>query len=431
MKKLLSWLVIVAIGGILAVKTYLYFTITEQLDEAITLASPFARVTYADVSSTLKGEVSVRNIKVRPYAVDFQIAIDEIRITFPDLKSLLFVQRDLRNRKLPRQLRVDLEHLQMQVEELKPHLTVADEEAAGWMRSGALGCAALENSDIATLLQRLGYNRVDISFSSGYRWDPVAKQLKFDSDFLWHEMTRSAMRVEFEKVATLSASSLTQPALRSISMEIEDRGYNGRFTNYCAQQDDISAGEFIDIHMALLKTALTDQGIKLGQELFEVYEYYLKSEGAVLISMFPDSTESLANIHLYKPSDLPRLLGLEISIGDRVIRDIRWDWDPQKMAEAVTAYQKRNEPPASQLPEPPLPPVIEKERPAVYRTLPVAQLQRHINREVIIEADDGRLLKGKLARITDRQVFVDVAMGSGYATLPVNREQIRSAQVLE
>lgn len=426
MKKLLSWIVVLAVGGVLLVKLFIYHRVTDQLDHAIALMSPFARVTYQEVNSSLSGEVSVGQVMIRAYAVDFEVQIEEIHLTFPDLKTLLFFRDDIRKQRLPESMEFGLRHIEVDVGDLKPYLEAAQNDTDQWLQgNNALGCKTLENVDAATLLQILGYDRLDGSMVMAYGWDKLSKSMTVNMDFSWHDMSHTEVIFSFDDVAALSAAALAQPKLKSISLQLEDLGYNKRFTEYCAQQDGITADEFIDIHLALARSVLKEQGVSLGEEWFEAYDYYLKDVGPLEISIYPDNMKDLANAHLYKPSELPRLLGLEIRMGDRVVRDISMDWDQQKLLASLTAYQQKDNPaPAVERAPEPLPELAIR-----YHEISVERINDFIRQRVVVLTRDGRKFEGELASATDKQVFINVTMGSGYATLPVKRYDIASIKV--
>lgn len=428
MKKLLSWMFVLGVGGVLLVKATIYYRVTAQLDDAIAMVSPFARVTYQGVNSSLSGEVSVEQVMIRAYAVDFPVQIAEISLAFPDLKTLLFIKDDIKNQRLPERMKFSLKHIEIDVEDLKPYLSLTQKDTEQWLQgNGALGCEALEDADAATALQILGYGQLDGSMTLAYGWDKLSKTMTLDMDFSWHDMTRTAMTFEFDEVAALSAVALAQPKLKRIALQLDDLGYNGRFAGYCAEQEAITAKEFIDIHLALARGALQEQGIILGEEWFEAYEYYLHATGPLVISMYPDNMKDLANAHLYKPSDIPRLLGLEISMGDRVIRDISMDWDQEKLMASVAAYQKKDNPTPAVAPEPEPQPEVKIQ----YREIPLERLNDYLNQRVIALTRDGRKFEGELTRSTEQQILINVAMGSGYATLPIKHYDIESVKVLE
>lgn len=430
MKKLLLWLVILAAVLVLAVKCVIYYRVTAKMDELAASAKSYAYITYGSVSSSLGGQVFIRDVRMRIYDPGIYLTLEEVEVTFPDLKSLLMFDDSIFNDETPEHINIAVKHLRLPVEELKPYISELHERRAQQeLKPMVVGCGALEQYDVAGLLQLLGYNQMDFSFDFGYRWHPLQKRLTVTSEFVWHEMSRSSVSIDVSDVVSFSGRALPGSKLREIAVEVADQGYNGRFIRYCAEMDQISEEAFIGAHLGALHNALREQGVTLGDSLYRVYEYYLRAQGPITFAIYPDSMERLANLQLYKPADIPRLLNMEIRMGDQVIRDIDWDWDQQKMKDTIAAYQKPAPPPPPEVVEPA--PSAEPEQPAAYRILTVNQLPQYLQRQVVVEADNGRRFSGKLVEVNDAGILLEVSRGSGYARLPLDNTDIKSVKMLQ
>lgn len=419
MKKILLLLVLVAvvIGGI---KGFIYYQVTSQLDDAIATLSPFARISYEGVSSDLQGGVSVQGVKVKAYGNDLALDIDEVQVKFPDIQTLLFIGDDLKKQKPPESMSLSLNHMRMDLQSLKPYMTqLQSQNPQSFQDYHLLGCGELATADPLTVFQKLGYSQLDSSVRMSYRWDRISKNFTVKSEARWHDMSGSEAIIDLGDIATLSAAAMiSEPELKRISISFEDEGYNKRLVDYCAANQGISGEEFITLHMAMLRAALTEQGIQLGENLFEVYRYYLNSEGPLKLQMFPGSFQQLARLDMFKPSDLPALLGLEIHKGDEVIRDISFDWDENKFNKTLATMRAKPEVAVKQqkISKPVQPEIPE----GSYVEIDVSQLDQQMNKMLRIKTSDNRQLEGVLKKINDTRIFIDVPMGGGSATLPIN-----------
>jgi len=419
MKKILLLVVLVAavIGGI---KGFIYYKVTDQLDEAIAILSPFAQISYEAVSSDLNGGVTVEGVKVKAYGNGLNVDIDEIAVKFLNIQTLLFIGDDLKKQKVPEEMSLSLRHVRMDLQSLKPYMTMLQAQSQQPFQDySLLGCGELSKADPLKVLQQLGYSELDSSMNLGYSWDRASKNLTIKSAFSWHEMTGSEAIIDLGQVAALSAMAMmSEPELKRISVSLEDEGYNARLVEHCAASQDISGDDFIVLHMAMLRSALAEQGVQLGENLYEVYRYYLNSEGPLKFQMYPDSMQQLANMDMFKPSDLPALLGLEIHKGDEVIRDISFDWDEGKFKETMAALapkresvateQKASKPSQPQAPQ------------ADYVEVNASKLDQQMNKMLRVKTSDNRRLEGVLKKVTDTRIFIDVPMGGGSATLPIS-----------
>jgi len=429
MKKVLLFLFLVAaiIGGI---KGFIHYKVTSQLNDAIAALSPFARISYESVSSDLDGSVTVEGVKVNGYGNGLSVDVDEIAVKFANIQTLLFIGEDLKNQKMPEEMSLSLRHVRMDLQSLKPYMTMLQAQTQQPFQDySLLGCRDLEKADPLKVLQMLGYSELDNSMTLGYSWDRSSKNLTIKSAFRWHEMTGSEVVIDLDDIAALSAMAMmSEPELKSISVSLEDEGYNARLVEHCAASQDISGDDFIILHMAMLRSALSDQGVQLGENLYEVYRYYLNSEGPLKFQMYPESVQQLANMDMFKPSDLPALLGLEIHKGDEVIRDISFDWDEGKFKKTMVALAPKPEPvtqesyvsssQSSQLQVPQ----------ADYVDVNVTKLYQQMHKMLRIKTYDNRRLEGVLKKVTDTRIFIDVPMGGGSATLPISIADISQAK---
>jgi len=418
MKKVLLFLFLVAaiVGGI---KGFIYYKVTTQLDDAIAVLSPFARISYSGVSSNLEGGVSVQGVKVKAYGNGLELGIDEVVVKFPDIQTLMFIGEELKKQKLPERMSLSLRHVRMDMQSLKPYMTMLQSQSQQPFQDySLLGCSELSKADPLVVLQQLGYSELDSSVKMGYRWDRASKNFTLNSEVRWHEMSGSEAVIELGQIAVLSAAAMmSEPELKRISISLEDEGYNKRLVEHCAASQDISGDDFIMLHMAMLRAALAEQGVRLSENLFDVYRYYLNSEGPLKLQMFPGSLQQLANLEMFNPSDIIALLGLEIHKGDEVLRDISFDWDEVKFKEAMAELAPKPEPVATEkkASKPKQPPAPQ----ADYVDVNVTTLDQQMNKMLRIKTSDNRRLEGVLKKVTDTRIFIDVPMGGGSATLPI------------
>ena len=427
MKKVLLLILLVAVivGG---VKGFIYYKVTTQLDDAIAALSPFVRISYEGVSSSLGGKVNVQGVKVNTYGSNLEVAIDEVGVNFSNLKTLLFIGDDLKRQRLPKRMGLTLNHVRMDLQSLKPYMTMLQSQSQQPFQDySLLGCGALEKADPLNVLQQLGYSELDSSMKLAYRWDRASRRFTVDSELRWHEMTNSAVIIEFDQIAALTVAAFaSEPELKRISINVEDEGYNARLLDHCAADQKITNDEFITLHMAMLKTALAEQGIRLSERVFDAYRYYLKAEGGLMLQMRPGSMQQLANLDMYKPSDIPDLLGLEIHMGDEVIRDIEFDWDEKKFKQTMASLVEQ--PKAKDVATVSKPTQQEPSGPQFVKIKP-SMLATQMHQTLRITTADKRKLEGVLTKINGERIFIDVPLGGGSATLPVRIADISLVKV--
>ena len=128
MKKVLLLIILVAaiVGG---VKGFIYYKVMAQLDDAIALASPFVLITYEGVNSSFEGEVNVEGVKIKTYGNSLELTIDDVRVKFPNLQTLLFIGNDLKRQRLPEQMQLTLQHVRMDLQHLQPYMMLIESQS--------------------------------------------------------------------------------------------------------------------------------------------------------------------------------------------------------------------------------------------------------------------------------------------------------------
>ena len=429
MKKLLLVLVLIA-AVIAGIKGFIYYKVTTQLDETIAALSPFARISYEGVSSDLSGAVMVEGVKISAYGGGISANVDEVVVQFPDLQSLVFAGDQFEKQQLPERMNLRLNHLRMDLQPLVPYMAMLQSASQQPFQDySLLGCGDLPTAGPLKVFQALGYSELDATVSLGYEWERDAKRLVVNSGFRWHDMTTSDITINLDQVAALSAAAMmSSPELSRIAITVEDEGYNARLVEYCAGIQKVSGDDFIMLHMAMLRGALQEQGITLSENLFDAYRYYLKAVGPLKLQMYPGSIQQLSNAHMFKPSDLPALLGLEIHMGDKVIRDIGIDWDQAKLEQVIAEMEPAKKPaePETRTSEPQ---TQAETTETGYVEISVAHLNKYINKSLRIKTRDQRYFEGALKQVGDNRFFIDVPMGSGSATLPINLADVERLEV--
>lgn len=163
MKKVLALILLLAVI-IGAVKGIIYYKVTQQLDHAIALVSPFALITYKGVSSSLVGGVNVKGLKIKAYGSNMAITVDDIGVKFSDLIALLFVGEDLKKQRLPEQMKLTLRHVKVDLQSLQPYMSLLGAQSQQTIYDYTLlGCRELQAAPPLDALQQLGYSRMALS----------------------------------------------------------------------------------------------------------------------------------------------------------------------------------------------------------------------------------------------------------------------------
>ena len=89
MKNFIVWAILVGGGNYLAAKWYLHYSVSNDLDYAIMMISPYADIQYKGVSSTMTGELSIDGITARFGDFRDDVYIDKVSIKTPSFLHLI------------------------------------------------------------------------------------------------------------------------------------------------------------------------------------------------------------------------------------------------------------------------------------------------------------------------------------------------------
>ena len=89
MKNFIIWIIIMGTVGYFGSKWYLHSEVSDGMDMAVLMMSPFATVDYDGVDSTLTGELTIEGIRVRVEGFSDELYIDRMGIDTPSFLSLL------------------------------------------------------------------------------------------------------------------------------------------------------------------------------------------------------------------------------------------------------------------------------------------------------------------------------------------------------
>ena len=89
MKNLILTILIVGGGGYLGAKFYLHYEVSNGLDQALLMASPFVDIQYDGVSSTMSGELSIDGVTARVNQFSDPLYIEKLSIITPGFFWLL------------------------------------------------------------------------------------------------------------------------------------------------------------------------------------------------------------------------------------------------------------------------------------------------------------------------------------------------------
>ena len=313
MKNFLVWAILV--GGIAygGAKLYLHKKVSEAMDMAVLMMSPYADVEYDGVGSTLSGELTVDGVRIRVDGFRDDLYIDRIGINTPSFFSLLELSdlASMRSGGMPDYIGFLVEGLRIPAnadyyQELYDFSLeargVADTSNAAIECTGRYGFSP-------KALTALGYEDQVMSMSmtvyddeSRYSFDmTINMEDKWDMD--------ASIALAGNLMTEVAKGPMYRPKLRDMRLEFTDRSLNQRVTKYCGQRG-LSAAETLKAQIDSFKYVGESNGIVFDEYLLDPYREFLLGKSTLVVTAKPNEPIAFSQIHLYKPSDVPALLNL-------------------------------------------------------------------------------------------------------------------------
>lgn len=316
MKKLIISAVLLGALAFGGSKLLLHSAVESAVDDIVTSMSPFAAVEYRGVSSTMGGKLTIDGIVAQPAGLQDKITIERLGIDTPSYFWLIGLQdiaADLLSGsdEIPEYVGVMFENVRLQLDAdyvrkmyaaRKAPTSAADADEPAAVCTGKYGFSP-------AALQKLGYTEQLMSASAYMRHERSSYSLTFHSaiENMWD------LNVELTMAGSLLAEIMkgprARPKLSAMRVEYQDHSLNERVFDYC-EQLGMTKEQVVAAQLDKLRHYGQAMGIEFDDYVIEPYTEFLEGKSTLVVTAKPREPVSLAQIGLYKPSDVPALLDL-------------------------------------------------------------------------------------------------------------------------
>jgi len=317
MKSLIVWAVL--LGGVAygASKAYLHSEVGDAMDMAVLMMSPYADVEYSGVRSTMSGELTIENLRIRLHDYRDDLVIDRLGIDTPSFLYLTNMGDYLKMRGdgIPDSFGVLLEGLHLPVdadyyEDLYQFTAESRGVNVGSLDVDAGAMCTGKYGFSPDTLSSLGYKEQVFSVNMTFRNDNGHYVMDVDSsiDNMW-DMT-AKLEMAGDLVADMMKGSAYRPRLSNLVIDYTDRSLNDRVAKHCKKLG-LSDEEILTAQLEAFKYYGESNGIIFDEYMLEPYTEFLRGKERLTITADPNDPIAMSQIDLYKASDVPALLNLE------------------------------------------------------------------------------------------------------------------------
>ena len=436
---LLAGIVVVAGGVAGATKGYVHYQVKSGVDEFIDSARLFADIRYDGLDTDLSGSVTLHRLSILPHHFPDHFEIEAVTVSGPDMDFLLNGFGKTKQRgELPKRAALAIRGWRVRADSALIHATrKASRKLAELMKVDSDSCSlgqVFGTKDFAAL----GYDEFLVDMQIGYSFTDSFPGLEVGWDF--HTAGESGnFKLTFVDVShNLQQAPQKAPRLRDMQLTYRlDPEFTGKMIDYCAKQRAVDRDTYIT-QLGTEPDALYQVylGFVPGPGLREALQELLRNPGELHLSAQPLDPLDLTTLNLYKPSQIPDLFGLTLTVNDRPVEDLSLafldlgaDLD-QTIREEIQGDSFWNElgfaGPSSTAPAPAA--TVRAVEPARYRTVERTKLAEHIGREVRIVATGGRKRSGLLRSVERGVATLDERKYGGVLTTTIALSEIVAAE---
>ena len=314
MKKLIIWAILLGGVGYGGAKLYMHNEVSDAMDMAVLMMSPFATIQYDGISSSMTGQLAVEGVTVRVQGFRDEIYIDRIGINTPSFFSLLELSdlMTMQGDSMPEYFGFMVEGVRIPVNadyyEKMYELTLAEHDASD-AGEAAVECAGKYGFS-PRALSGLGYTEQVFSMSMTVR-DQVSNyslDMLVSMDDMWD--LEASIALAGNMMTEMSKGVQYRPRLGNLKLEFTDQSLNERVVRYCGKRG-LSPDETFQAQMDAFKYSGESNGIEFDELILEPYREFLAGKSILAVTARPSEPIAFSQIDLYNPRDVPALLRLE------------------------------------------------------------------------------------------------------------------------
>lgn len=431
MVKLKNALLIPLVIGALAyggVKGYLYFKVKQGLDRMVAISAPYAAFKYGGIETSLAGVISVTDMMLTPVGAPVGIGIDRVELKGRGVEFLLDVAGGFKMEQPPQRLHLLISHIRIPM-------------GSDYIESFGLQTAAKphEMCSLGGLLgqtgvEHLGFQQLIADAGLRYEYDPQAGELNLFMDYAMAGLSSLQMEMGMRGVSQPGAmmrGARPQLARMLIGYQV-DPGYTQRAVDTCAKQAGLDRTAFINsLFAGDDQYYIKNLGFVPGQGIRFTLRHLLTQPGELRIALSPDGPVNPTMLTAYRPQELLRVLGVDVSINGQPITDLSFTL-PEGTSNlaallgesaavgsgSLESGQNKRTPPVKQV----------RVR---YLATPVNELPRYLGRDVRIYSFDRKEpQQGVLIAMKNNQLDVEQRLHGGSMTIYIPVSKIKRIEVL-
>ena len=410
MKRLLTWLIVVAILGFAAFKGAVWWLADQRLTELRQELEDAGVLDRGSLSSGLDGHVRLTNARWQDFRLTQPLEIGRLTLDVGSPLTLLEVLVDPSS--VPPQWTLQADGLGMVLEAtmFRNWVTAQGRKMDGKPALVQLSCAPDPRQQLGSGdLMRLGI--------TGLAGEALLQQ---KSDGLHAELnTDGTGSVELQwkgaRIAPMSLHALPSSTNEPMVMTVRDGGLMRRVAAYCSREAGVEPDVWATQAAGALASALESRGLSGSSQLLALYRQWLMEGGELTVAL--DPSKPWLGIPVHDPAASGSSPGWRVKYNGSKVPDVFLKAVP------VEAEKPATKPPSN---EP-----VQGGDTTVQRWYPdsVEQASSWIGHRVRITLSNGNVVEGRLVGATERELEVARVVAGGEVTYPMKLRAVTGFEV--
>lgn len=410
-----------------AAKGYMYYKAKRTVDQLVELASDHVDIRYADISTDLRGAVTVSGIRMQPLGQDEGGAIDTVRLASDDPMFFLRGGEWVPGENAPpNSLSFQVSGVRMPVSAaMLPTYGASSGSAADHASEPCRNGLTIEPE----LLKKVGFTEIRTDLDGFYRVneDDRTLEMGISMDVTDIESTRLSVTLTDVDVEGLARGMAPNLNLGELSFTLHIAPEFGRQAiKVCAMGGELTVGEWSDRLADQALAQLQQQGLTLGVGLTGTLRRFYREWGEFKLVAKPAQPVGLLSLMFLPPEQLADSLGLQLTLNDQLITDTSFSWERPDGASLAAMLGRQAEPAQGERRIAPKRRLVRRE----YEAVPVRDIASYVDHQVKIKPRGQPVREGLLRRIADGQAEVEQSLHGGKYTVYVPLTGVESMQAL-
>lgn len=410
MKRLLTWLILLAILGFAAYKGAVWWLADQRLAELRMELEPAGVLDRGSVSSGLDGHIRLTNASWQDFRLTRPLDIGHIVFDAGSPLTLLEVLAD--PARLPSQWSLQADGLGMVLEPtmFRNWVTAEGRKVDGKPALIQLSCAPDPRQQLGSGdLMRMGI--------TGLAGEALVQQ---QADGVHAELNTAgtgSLELQWDgaRIDLMSLDTLLSNTRAPMIVTVRDGGLMRRVAAYCSREVGVETGDWASQAASDLEAALEARGMTASGQLLALYRQWLTEGGELTVALHPSKPWFGIPVHD---------AGAEADGADWRV-EYNGSVVPDVFLQTIAAEPEQ---PSSK------PPLQEPEQSGDAKVQrwyadPVEQAANWVGHRVRITLSNGNVVEGRLVGVTDQELEVARVVAGGEVTYPMKLRAVTGFEV--